>query len=212
VETLFFLPLMLLALLSIIYISQAAILSERVQFAVRYGSQITYPAHAYSMESMYDWYWTQSDPTTTDTACTPTRTAIVSAVYQGEQPTGAPAAYPTAPSYFQPSHVPVASCVAGVATYYNPNNTSYSPYMAFGFGAVTGNSVTATANVPGYLQKIVGATFSTQASMGTMNAAGAPTILGCRPFIAGPLAYVLSGNPKKPYNGYVAPNGNPHAC
>ena len=55
VETALFMPIMLLLILSIVYLSQAGVAQERGQAAVRYGSLVS-PVQNYSLPAVYAAY------------------------------------------------------------------------------------------------------------------------------------------------------------
>jgi hypothetical protein len=164
IETVVFLPIMLLLLFSIIYLSQAGVAQERGQTAVRYGSLVS-PVQNYSIAAMYQAYNSglpSPIPFTSPAACSGTSAGDTQAAVNQAQvlPTTAPTSYPTTqPLWRVPS--PSAACVIGERQI----SQGFYPGLTVGYVELMTDSVTATAAVPGYLQRAIPNAIAVNAKM-----------------------------------------------
>lgn len=154
IETVIFLPIMLLLLFSIIYLSQAGVAQERGQVAVRYGSMVS-PVQDYSVEAMYRAYAAglpSPAPYTNPTACPGTSISDTQAAVNQAQalPSSAPTSYPTTQPFWRvPS--PSAGCTMGER---EVSQGAY-PGLTVGFVETLTDTLTANTVVPSYLTRAI---------------------------------------------------------
>lgn len=203
-ETTVFLPLMLIALVAIMYFSQYGVLQGRAVEAVRYASLVTNGGAAtqansiFTIESMYAELWREgqnpgSNPgqPTTKFACngsgTKADTAAALAIYQEE---ALPNAIPTstAPAFFQANGTaPAGSCTAQSIYLQGAANIAD---VADSFFIVQYTSVTATQKVPHIL--------------GLMGVGQAGSSSGNSSVVTAGMGYTLPANPASAI--YCSPN------
>jgi hypothetical protein len=104
IETAIFLPLFLLILFGVIWIVQASVVEERLQFAVRYSGLISNTSSPYSAWSLYSLYENTLYPGTTQA----TRTCY--APQSGVLTNSSPFPGPTSAPFWRPAAVPLATC------------------------------------------------------------------------------------------------------
>ncbi len=202
VETVIFLPIMLLLLFSIIYLSQAGVAQERGQVAVRYGSMVS-PVKDYSVEAMYRAYAAglpSPAPYTAPSACPGTPvTDTQNAVNQRQiLPSSAPTSYPsTQPFWTVPS--PTAGCTMGER---EVSQGAY-PGLTVGFIEVQNDSVTASTVVPNYLKSLLPNAVHLNAKMIVYLPLTVGDSLYCTPGLQGS---IVSSGANGPWYG---PAGNP---
>jgi hypothetical protein len=198
VETALFLPLMLLLLFAIIYLSQAGVAQERGQVAVRYGSLVS-PAKNYSVEAMYQAYGAglpSPTPYSSPTACPGTSASDTQAAVNQAQmlPSNAPTSFPTTQPFWRvPS--PSAGCVMGER---QVSQGAY-PGLTVGFVEAMTNTVTATTIVPSYLSRAIPSAVALNAKMTVYLPLTVGDLLYCTVGLQGSI--VGSGNSWGPWYG-----------
>ena len=191
VETALFLPLMLIALFSIIYFGRYGVLDERAQSAIRYGSMISYgQGGVYSAANIYDamQYGLQAPLPCAGSVAGDTVAALTQAV---------PNTGPTAQPYWRPDGAAAqANCTISGVGFGGPS------YMAFHYFTVTRQSLTAGVAVPTVLQAILGTTGTVQAQTGFVHSDPPGMIMYCSFEVGQRSAAALGFN-------YSPPSGNP---
>jgi len=216
IETAFFLPVMLIAMVAIIYFSRFGILQERAPIAARYASLVsnagTNNASVFSIQEMYaELRREASDPR----AMAPQGSGACSTFAKGDaqatltqRTTSDGASSRTAPPYFQPialSDAPT-NCETGVLSLPTTNADIASAYFSVQY-----THVNAQQEVPAYLQPIIGVvTGVVLAGMSNVRPASPSNILYCSSAFAGAIANYLGPSEPAPqaapYAGYYPPS------
>ena len=161
VETILFMPIVLLVLFGTVYASQYGVLAERSQLAVRYGGLIG-SSSIYSAATIYNFL---AQPSGSLPACPPPPSGVLT--------DAAPLPGPVSAPYWQPSGVQ-SSC-APIA-----HSAGGAQFLASHIFAASQDSVSASLPVFGYLQKMIGtASVSVGASESFAHAADPSAILYC---------------------------------
>ncbi|TAM56263.1 hypothetical protein EPN52_14190 [bacterium] len=191
VETALFLPLMLLALFSIVYFGRYGVLDERAQSAIRYGSMISYTqGGVYSAANIYAamQYGPQGPLPCASNVANDTAAALTQAL---------PNTGPTAQPYWRPDGAAAqANCAISGLGFGGPD------YMAFHYFTVTRQSLTAGVSVPTVLQSLLGTTGMVRAQTGFAHADPPGMIMYCSFEVGQRTAAALGFN-------YTPPSGNP---
>lgn len=201
-ETVLFLPIMLLLLFSIIYLSQAGVAQERGQVAVRYGSMVS-PIQDYTVEAMYRAYAAglhSPAPYTNPTSCPGTSIADTTAAVNQAQslPSSAPTSYPTTQPFWRvPS--PSAGCTMGER---EVSQGAY-PGLAVGFIETQTETVTANTIVPRYLSAVLPNAVAVNAKMTVYLPLTVSDLLYCSPGFEGT---IVGPGAQGPWYG---PSGSP---
>jgi hypothetical protein len=156
VETLLFLPAVMLLLFGTIYVTQFGVSAERAQMAVRYGGSATFSGATSQIYSVARLYATVTSP------ALPTCPTPPPGFLSGSAPLPGPSSAP----YWLPSTI-TASCVVGTKP--RPNG---------GFIAAAQESTTATVVLPPYLSNI-GAATAASASEAFVHPADPAVIMYC---------------------------------
>jgi hypothetical protein len=138
-----FLPLALLVLFGTIYVSQFTVVGSRTQLAVRYGSTTTNTTSLYSVAAIYN----ELAGSQAAAQCSPPPVAVLW--------DGAPLPGPTSAQYWQPAGTPTSSCTA------QTSKNKGAQFLAL-YIASTVQTVTATPQVPMFLQKYANISVGTQ--------------------------------------------------
>lgn len=144
VEAALFLPLVLLLMFGAIYISQFSVVAARTQLAVRYGANTANTAALYSVANIYS----GMGATPTLGTCTAPLVSVLS--------DGAPLPGPTLAPYWQPASA-TSSCTTAAS------KNQGAQFLSL-FVASTVQTVSASVNVPNYLQKYAGVTAGSSTS------------------------------------------------
>jgi hypothetical protein len=134
-ESVFFLPIVLLALFGIIYVSQFWVVAERTQLAVRFGNPATNPAALYNVANIYA---AATNPTGADCTLPP-----VAVLWDG-----APLPGPTSAPYWLP-----AMSTPGCDPSFSKNQGAQ--FLAL-YVASSQISVTTRVNIDPFLQSFAG--------------------------------------------------------
>jgi hypothetical protein len=184
VETALFMPIMLLLILSIVYLSQAGVAQERGQAAVRYGSLVS-PVQNYSLPAVYAAYdagLSSPIPYTSPTTCPGTAATDVAAAINQQQalPSSAPTSYPTTqPFWTVPS--PVANCSMGERQI----SHGFFPGLTVGYVEMMTNTVSASMPMPNYLKKAIGSAVGINATMTLYLPLTVKDLIYCTPGLQG---------------------------
>ncbi len=153
IESIIFIPMMLMLMFSIIYLSQVGVAQERAQTAVRYGTLVSAES-GYSIEAMYAAYKAgepSPTPYTNPTSCPGTvSTDIGNAINQQQAlPVGAPTSFATTQPYWNvPS--PSVGCTFGEVQVSN----GAMPGLTTGYVEVMKTNISGQRSVPGYVKAL----------------------------------------------------------
>lgn len=140
-ETALFVPIMLLAIFSLIYFSRYTVINERAQQALRYGALVSYEqAPVFSIRDIYA--AVQGGGQAALNCPANVSTDMAAALTQNG----------TAQTYWKPDGATSTGCTISTASF------GGSSFEAFHFFTVTQAAVGAPVNVPNYLKPIVGST------------------------------------------------------
>ncbi|GAC1548630.1 MAG: hypothetical protein NVS3B16_21760 [Vulcanimicrobiaceae bacterium] len=222
IETAAFLPLMLLAMVAIIYFSKYGVLQERAPIAARYASLVSNAgsdAKIFTIEQMYaelrrEVKYPGSPAPAGASACAVSAKTDAQATLKQQQPLQGGVAVATAPPYFLPN------AGSDAATDCNSDILSLptmNPDIASAYYSVQYTHVDAVEDVPSFLQPIVGApTGPIRAAMSNVRPSAPDNMLYCSPGFADTLAKSLGPSEPVtqagPYAGYTQPPPNTHIC
>jgi hypothetical protein len=198
VETALFIPIMLLLILAIVYLSQVGVAQERGQAAVRYGSLVS-PVQNYSLTAIYAAYdagLSSPIPYTSPTTCPGTEVTDITAAINQQQPlpSSAPTSYPTTQPFWTVPN-PVANCSMGERQI----SQGFFPGLTVGYVEVMTNTVSGGMPLPDYLQNAIGSTVGVNATMTLYLPLTVNDLIYCTPGLQGSIVgrtqwYATTGN------------------
>jgi hypothetical protein len=147
-ESLIFLPVALLLLFGVIYVSQYGVISERAYLAARYAGNVQAVSQLYSAENIYSNLSTTSGGSVTVTKPTACATPATTYMTQGTPFTGA-----TSPPYWQPTSSS-SSCSLNVYQISAPGEFTTTQYIFEGSVENVSATYSPAGRVP-YLAKII---------------------------------------------------------
>jgi hypothetical protein len=158
-ESVFFLPIVLLALFGIIYVSQFWVVAERTQLAVRYGNPANNPAGLYSVANIYA---AVTNPTGANCTLPP-----VAVLWDG-----APLPGPTTATYWLP-----ATSTPGCLPAFSKNQGAQFLALYVASSKIT---MSTTVNIDPFLQQFAGlASFVTTDAAATFARPADPASIMC---------------------------------
>jgi Flp pilus assembly protein TadG len=184
IETVLFVPIMLMLMFSVIYLSQIGVAQERAQSAVRYGTLVSAES-GYSVEAFYGAFYSHLPspvPYTAPTSCPGTVAAdIGSAINQAQAlPTGAPTSFATTQPYWTVAS-PSVGCTFGEAE----TSNGAMPGMTTGYVEVMKASISASRSAPGYVKTMFGSAFGIEGQMTVYLPLTIADLVYCSPGIPG---------------------------
>lgn len=204
-ETALFLPLASLGLFGLIYFTRVGILQERVQYAVRYSTEVAAPTGG--LQAMYTALYTATQnggamPAPQGADCSAGIAAAAAAALLGNE--AGPLPTSTAQPYFRSDGAVTATCTEGTATLKNSGN----PFIAMQYATTRTTSIAGSITGPGFLQRLLPGSFAVQAQRSVLAPAPPAVILYCSPKITPNVTKALG----QAYAGITGPGANPHAC
>ena len=140
IEMVIALPVILIALFGVIYVSRVGVVDERAQLALRYGGIAGFitGSNAYSAANIYE----NLSPTGMPVPCpTPAMGALTGA---------SPFPEPSAAPFWQPDNTATAPCTPTVY------GLGGAQFLASHYFSATSLSITANIDVPSYIQSVLG--------------------------------------------------------
>lgn len=193
-ESVLFLPMLLLALFTLMLFSRLGVVGERGESAVRYANLVTFRhGNAYTIATVYDLLDELLDPSAAQlgplcltpnstTASPPPQNAMSSAALAAltqAQPAVGSTPAPVTKAFWQPDTVGAPACnplsVQLTSGTYGISNMPLS---------VTSFQVSGTMKVPSYLNPLLGPEATTTANMAFLNLATPNMLVACVPGLA----------------------------